>query len=65
MQGEQLRPKKHEIQSIIPKFGQYVADVAKKNSAIFVKRLIKPLGKIFRTQKTDCNFFIPLRAKRA
>ena len=60
-----VETKKHEIQSIIPKFGQYVADVAKKNSAIFVKRLIKPLGKIFRTQKTDCNCFIPLRAKRA
>ena len=58
MQGEHFRPKKHEIQSITPKFGQKYGPVAKKISAIFVKRPIKPLGKIFRTQKTDCNFFL-------
>ena len=58
MQGEHFRPKNHEIQSITPKFGQKYGPVAKKISAIFVKRPIKPLGKIFRTQKTDCNFFL-------
>ena len=36
-----------------------------KNLAIFVSMPIKPLGKIFRTQKQIAKIFFPLGATRA